>query len=190
MALSMVFFAQGVPLLFAGDEALNSQQGNNNAYCQDNKTGWVNWKRNTGMEALQEFVQKLAAFRKAHPVIRKAEPMHLNDYQHKGCPDLSYHSDNAWAAGLPEEKGAFGVMYCGDYAVDDAGRPDDMVYIGYNFHTGVNELALPKLAGKKKWYVVMDTAEQEYVFLPEEKPAENQHRITVRPQSVVLLLGK
>ena len=66
------------------------------------------------MEALQEFVQKLAAFRKAHPVIRKAEPMHLNDYQHKGCPDLSYHSDNAWAAGLPEEKGAFGVMYCGD----------------------------------------------------------------------------
>ena len=142
------------------------------------------------MEALQEFVQKLAAFRKAHPVIRKAEPMHLNDYQHKGCPDLSNHSDNAWTAGLPEEKGAFGVMYCGDYAVDDAGRPDDMVYIGYNFHTGVNELALPKLAGKKKWYVVMDTAEQEYVFLPEEKPAENQHRITVRPQSVVLLLGK
>ena len=48
MALSMVFFAQGVPLLLAGDEALNSQQGNNNAYCQDNKTGWVNWKRNTG----------------------------------------------------------------------------------------------------------------------------------------------
>ena len=187
MAVSMVFFAQGVPLLFAGDEALNSQQGNNNAYCQDNKTGWINWKKSAGMEALQEFVQKLAAFRKAHPVIRKAEPMHLNDYQHKGCPDLSYHSDNAWAAGLPEEKGAFGVMYCGDYAVDDAGRPDDMVY---NFHTGVNELALPKLAGKKKWYVVMDTAEQEYVFLPEEKPAENQHRITVRPQSVVLLLGK
>ena len=56
-------------------------------------------------------------------------------------------------------------MYCGDYAVDDAGRPDDMVYIGYNFHTGVNELALPKLAGKKKWYVVMDTAEQEHAFL-------------------------
>ena len=48
---------------------------------------------------------KLAIFRKAHPVIRKAEPMHLNDYQHKGCPDLSYHSDNAWTAGLPEEKG-------------------------------------------------------------------------------------
>ena len=77
-----------------------------------------------------------------------------------------------------------------DYAVNDAGEPDDMVYIGYNFHTGVNELALPKLAGKKKWYVVMDTAEQEHAFLPEEKLAENQHRITVRPQSVVLLLGK
>lgn len=48
--------------------------------------------------------------------------------------------------------------------VNDAGEPDDMVYIGYNFHTGVNELALPKLAGKKKWYVVMDTAEQEHCF--------------------------
>ena len=99
------------------------------------------------MEALQEFVQKLAAFRKAHPVIRKAAPMHLNDYQHKGCPDLSYHSDNAWAAGLPEEKGAFGGMYCGDYAVNDAGEPDDMVYIGYNtnFFTDITTFTVDSL---------------------------------------------
>ena len=60
----LLFFAQGVPLLLAGDEALNSQQGNNNAYCQDNKTGWVNWKHVAGMEQLQEFVTKLAAFRR------------------------------------------------------------------------------------------------------------------------------
>ena len=190
MALSMLFFAQGVPLLLAGDEALNSQQGNNNAYCQDNKTGWVNWKHIAGMEQLQEFVTKLAAFRRLHPILHKEEPMHLNDYKHKGCPDLSYHSDNAWVAGFPEEKGAFGVMYCGDYTNLPSGEPDDMIYIGYNFHTGVNELALPKLAEKKKWYIIMDTAEQEQAFLPVEKLAENQHRITVRPQSVVVLLGK
>ena len=142
------------------------------------------------MEQLQEFVTKLAAFRRSHPILHKEEPMHLNDYKHKGCPDLSYHSDNAWVAGFPEEKGAFGVMYCGDYTNLPSGEPDDMIYIGYNFHTGVNELALPKLAEKKKWYIIMDTAEQEQAFLPVEKLAENQHRITVRPQSVVVLLGK
>ena len=185
MALSMVFFAQGVPLLLAGDEALNSQQGNNNAYCQDNKTGWVNWKRNTGMEALQEFVQKLAAFRKAHPVIRKAEPMHLNDYQHKGCPDLSYHSDNAWTAGLPEEKGAFGVMYCGDY--NEVNK--DYVYVAYNFYSSREKLALPKLKKGMKWYAVCDSTLKE-PFYDTPVLCENQQYADVSPQSVYILIGR
>ena len=190
MAFCMIFFAQGVPLFLAGDEIMNSQQGNNNAYCQDNKTGWINWKKNADTENLQTFVSKLAAFRAAHPVIRSEEPMKMNDYLHKGCPDISYHSDNAWVANLQERKGAFGVMYCGDYAEKSKGEPDDSVYIGYNFQTSMNELALPKLSGRKKWYVVADTAEAPNPFFTEEKEAENQHGIMVRPQSAVVLLGK
>ena len=43
--LACLFLAQGVPLLLAGDEVGNSQGGNNNAYAQDNETGWVDWSK-------------------------------------------------------------------------------------------------------------------------------------------------
>lgn len=184
MAFSMLFFAQGVPLFMAGDELLNSQDGNNNAYCQDNKIGWVNWKSNEQKQQLIEFVKNLAAFRKRHPILRLEKPMQLNDYLHKGCPDLSYHSENAWVSRFPEEKAAFGVMYNGSYANDDD------IYIGYNFHAGISELALPKLSAKKSWHLVMDTAAEGQVFYKQEIKIENQHRTAVRPHSVVVLIGK
>lgn len=53
----MEFLAQGVPLVLGGDEFLNSQQGNNNAYCQDNKTGWLNWKKQKKETWLSEFIK-------------------------------------------------------------------------------------------------------------------------------------
>lgn len=101
---------------------------------------------------------------------------------------MSYHSENAWISGFPEEKTAFGVMYNGNYAANQ--EEEDFVYIGYNFHTGKNELALPKLQGRKKWYCVMDTAEPKAGFLEKEIIAADQHGIEIAPMSVMLLVGK
>lgn len=184
LAFSMLFTAQGVPLFMAGDEVWNSQGGNNNAYCHDNKTGWVNWKCTD--KTLAAFIKELLAFRKAHPVIRREQPMQLTDYLHKGCPDMSYHSENAWISGFPEEKAAFGVMYNGSYEEDGS---SDYVYIGYNFHTEKNQLALPKLPNHRKWYCVMDTADGRG-FLEKETIAADQHGIEIAPMSVMLLTGK
>ena len=44
-ALAVLFFAQGIPMLWMGDECANSQEGNNNAYCQDNQIGWKDWRK-------------------------------------------------------------------------------------------------------------------------------------------------
>ena len=60
----MLMLAQGVPLLWSGDEMGNSQNGNNNAYCQDNPTGWVNWKNEKSHRRQIEFLQQVIAFRK------------------------------------------------------------------------------------------------------------------------------
>lgn len=73
----MEFLAQGVPLVLGGDEFLNSQQGNNNAYCQDNKTGWLNWKKQKKETWLAEFIKNLADFRREHPIIASEHPMEL-----------------------------------------------------------------------------------------------------------------
>ena len=189
-AFAMQFMAQGVPLIWAGDEMCNSQNGNNNAYCQDNKIGWLNWKKDEKNVWLSSFVGKLAAFRKEHPVVALNDPMRMNDYGRKGCPDLSYHGSNAWLSGFYQENTALGIMYCGDYAKKEDGTSDDYIYVGYNFHSGLNHLALPKLPDKKKWYMVMNTINADAPFAEKEVCLENQQLFEIKAQSVVILIGK
>ena len=189
-AFAMLFFSQGIPLVMAGDEMCNTQNGNNNAYCQDNRTGWLNWKKDEKNVWLSSFVKQLIAFRKAHPILTMDEPMRMNDYGHKGHPDLSYHGESAWLSGFYQEKSSFGTMYCGSYATKEDGSADDFIYVGYNFHTGMNHLALPKLPDKKKWYLIMDTSEAAEPFFTKEVCVENQQLLAVKAQSTVVLIGK
>jgi glycogen operon protein len=70
--LTSLLVAQGMPMLTAGDELGNSQDGNNNAYCQDNPTGWVDWSAAQGTSnGLLAFVKFLIAFRKSQPTLRR-----------------------------------------------------------------------------------------------------------------------
>jgi isoamylase len=69
--LVTLFLSQGVPMLLHGDELGRTQGGNNNAYCQDNETSWVDWDRAGDFEALTEFTARLAKLRRDHPVFRR-----------------------------------------------------------------------------------------------------------------------
>ncbi len=188
-AFAILMCGQGVPLICAGDEMGNSQKGNNNAYCQDNVIGWVNWKAGAKYAWLTSFVQRLAAFRREHPALASEEPKQLSDYKRKGYPDLSYHGESAWVSELPGEAQAVGMMYCGAYAKRADGTEDDFIYIGYNFHLGAGRLALPKLPEGKKWYLVMDTAAGTEPFL-EEELLQKEAQIAINGQSVMILIGK
>ena len=77
---------QGTPLLLAGDEFGNSQSGNNNAYCQDNDIGWLDW--DTADAEFTAFCQKVIAFRKAHPILRQKRFLHSRARLVDGEPDL------------------------------------------------------------------------------------------------------
>ena len=72
--LATLFLAQGVPMILAGDEMGNSQGGNNNAYAQDNPAGWVSWAGDE--DGHLAFVARLAALRRAHPVLRQKVFLH------------------------------------------------------------------------------------------------------------------
>jgi len=86
--LATVFLCQGTPMLLAGDEIGNSQHGNNNAYCQDNPIGWVNWS--DADEDLLAFVQKLSAFRAVHSAIRQSYFLHAARRPADGLPDVEW----------------------------------------------------------------------------------------------------
>lgn len=183
-ALVVLMTGQGVPLLMAGDEFGNSQGGNNNAYCQDNSVGWLNWKKGKKFSWFTELVTKLAQFRREHPILHKETPMKMQDDEQLGFPDLSYHGRNPWITGTFFAKESAGVMYYGGYADN---RTEDFVYVAYNFQNGMEILALPKLPEKRCWYRVIDTARGKAAFLETPEKAENQQQIQIQPQSVIVL---
>ncbi len=90
--LATVFLAQGTPMLLAGDEFGRTQNGNNNAYCQDNETSWIDWHLAGSGEGrlLTDFVARVIALRHRHPVLRCSNFLHGRD---KPAPDVL---DIAW----------------------------------------------------------------------------------------------
>ncbi len=174
MAFAMLMFAQGVPLILAGDEFGNSQNGNNNAYCQDNEIGWLNWNQFNKYKEEREILKKLIQLRKEYGLISKEVPFKFNDYRSMGAPDLSYHGENAWIAQLDPGRKSLGMLYCGAYAKEGHNKSD--IYVGYNFYSEPVKLALPKVANKK-W------------FKGEEELSDQQFT-QIEANSMVVLFGR
>jgi isoamylase len=83
--------SQGVPMLQAGDEALRSQSGNNNAYCQDNSLSWFDWTLIEKNKDMLRFVKQMIAFRKRHPCLRRTRFLTGNQSEDSRMPDVIWH---------------------------------------------------------------------------------------------------
>ena len=188
-AFAMLLFSQGVPMIYGGDEIGNSQEGNNNAYCQDNSIGWIDWRglrRNASMLA---FVKKAVALRKAHPVLHMSESMKEADYLGKGFPDMSFHGERAWFCNMENTSRMIGVMLCGAYAKLPDGSEDDFLYTGYNFHWETRNIALPNLPEGMEWKKVMDTGDLTCDGFYGENGQVYERAVEVGPRTVVVLQG-
>ena len=186
-AFATLLISQGTPLILAGDERGNSQQGNNNPYCQDNTVGWVQYGRSKRALGLEQFVMEMSQFRRAHPMLHTTQPVRMNDYQHMGCPDVSLHGEEPWIGGIGPEKRCIGIMYAGAY--EHTGEKQD-IYIALNYQYEASTLALPKLTGQKRWCLIMNTAMNEGTFAKQMLALENQQTIEVPGQSISILLGE
>lgn len=180
-ALAVLFFAQGVPMLWMGDECANSQEGNNNAYCQDNQIGWKNWKNNSLSRQITGFIKQLAKLRRKYPVLRSPNPYQMMDYENFGSPDLSYHSDGGWKIDFGMNRGFIGMYYAGAYA-----QSKENLYIAYNFQYTSQKFALPV---GMEWTLLLDTAREEAV-LEEPKNLGEIWEFQVEEQAICLLLGR
>lgn len=157
-AFMLLMMSQGTPLILAGDEFGNSQNGNNNAYCQDNETGWVDWNALHDNFLQFSFVRDLIKFRKYHKVFHKDFEAKHADYKSLGNPDVSYHGQNAWKVDKEYFRKQLGIMYCGAYDTKTDGTPDETFYVAYNMHWGTHKLGLPRLPKGMVWRVAMDTS--------------------------------
>ncbi len=187
-AILMLFLSQGTPMLYAGDEQGNSQQGNNNAYCQDNPMGWVDWSRKSRNQEFLQFVKATAAFRKAHPVFHmRPQPKNM-DYRSLGAPDLSYHGSRAWYVETDPSSRGVAMLYNGAYV---QGETEAFLYVVYNMYWQEAPYALPRLPKGLKWYVMADTADAK-VYRPrgEETEADDQKMTRVTARSIRILCAR
>ncbi len=90
--IATLMLSQGTPMLLAGDELSNSQGGNNNAYCQDNAIGWVNWPEEG--DPFFDFCKQAIAFRRMHPLLRQRRFLHSRQRLTDGAPDLFWRRVN------------------------------------------------------------------------------------------------
>ncbi|MBP5528501.1 MAG: hypothetical protein J6X80_00465 [Lachnospiraceae bacterium] len=164
-ALFLVFSSKGTPLLLAGDEICNTQNGNNNPYCQDNSVSYINWNLTAEAEEMLEYTKKLIALRKSDLNGILNREFSMLDRAHIGYPDLSYHSDEAWKADLATYNRHLGIMYSG---VDDKDNVT-LYYLAYNFYWKEITFSLPFIPSSAKWDVLFATAD---VKIKEEEKEE------------------
>lgn len=189
-AFLMMLLSQGVPMIYGGDEFGNSQNGNNNAYCQDNATGWIDWNAKKKNEDLFAFVKEAIAFRKAHPILHLETEMKESDYLAAGLPDISFHGERAWYLSLENTSRLLGVMYCGAYVKRPDGTPDDILYVGYNFHWENRSIALPNLPDGRKWTKLLDSGEEKAGGYFGGSAETYKKSIEIAPRTIVVLAGR
>lgn len=180
-ACMLLLFAQGMPCIHAGDEFLNSQKGNNNVYCQDNETGWLNWSKEGEEYWLFRFVRDLIAFRRKHPVLHCKEELAGIDRVASGVPDISYHGESAWQVPSEVSSRQLGIYYYGE-AFEDVS-----CFVAYNMHWLAHSFALPALTKKKKWYLAVSTQDG---VLEEEILLENQKEVIVDERTICIFIGR
>ena len=189
--LATLLLSQGVPMLLAGDESGHTQQGNNNAYCQDNELTWMDWEHADA--DLLEFTRRLIQLRRDHPVFRRprfftgrgVEGSELTDIEWF-TPDGERMSDEHWSSGFAKSLGVFlngkgiaGVAPGGEQIVDDS------YFVLFNAHYEPLAFRLPDEEWGKCWRTVVDTREP--VIVNREDCHAAGSELTVEARSLVVL---
>lgn len=194
--LATLLLSQGVPMLLAGDELGRTQQGNNNAYCQDNALNWLNWDEH----AL--YADQLKAFTASLTELRKHFPMLAHDrFIHKGDNDSSV--DITWfhPSGFVMQKEQWHSHHAStlgylitketdtELTAEVNSAPTSMLAMLSLFHAGSEpvEFQLPNLDTIEHWQVMIDTTANNEEHKGRKIPAER--KITMKPFSTIVLLN-
>jgi len=188
--LTCLLVSQGIPMILAGDEIGNSQQGNNNAYCQDNPIGWIDWRARRADRDLQEFLTQLIHLRRSQPVLRRPHFLHAQKHSRgTSVPDVNWF--NQYAESMSDadwhnhENNFLGLLLPGDAseALDVLGKPEQGDSLLILFNLGIKQVdfnleRLPDVGSK--WEMLLDT------FGKKSSPAVIGHNLIVRADSTVI----
>ncbi|HEX4033663.1 MAG TPA: glycogen debranching protein GlgX [Solirubrobacteraceae bacterium] len=165
--LATLLLSQGVPMLLGGDEFGRTQEGNNNAWCQDNGISWLGWSHEEWQRSLREFAGRLIALRREHPVFRRTRFLAGRQTEGSGLPDVWWFRADGrrmtrrdWSSA---DSRTLGVFLSGDELAEEThdGRPvrDDSFIVLFNAHFEDVEMRLPNQSFGREWMIELCTAD-------------------------------
>jgi len=189
--MATLILSQGVPMLLAGDELGQTQQGNNNAYCQDNELSWLDWNITPEKQEFFRFVRQLILLRAEQPVLRRRQFFQGRPIRGSDIKDLLWlaptgleMADEDWNSGFAR---CLGMLLSGDSIpeTDSRGRPikGDTILILLSAHHEAIPFTLPVLTRVNRWELLIDTADEQLT-----KPRKLRlTEFTLKARSLVVL---
>lgn len=188
--LTTLFLSQGVPMLVAGDEMSRTQQGNNNAYCQDNEISWLDWEK--ADQELLNYTRKLIEFRQNHPTFCRKKWFQGKPIKGIGVMDIAWflpdgtemteeHWNNSFARSLGIYLNGRGI-----HTLGPKGEPivDDTFYFIFNGHHDAIQFTLPEDKYGIRWEKILDTFEG---VIAAGETYQSADMLTVEGRSIILL---
>jgi isoamylase len=154
---SCLLFASGTPMILGGDEFARTQQGNNNAYCQDNKLSWFDWTAAERNRELMEFFRKAIAMTRRFPVLQRRRFYLGKDLDDDGVADLTWYSQDLGAPNW-QDPNARTVCVQLDASEDGAEFGVDRLFLIFNAHYEPQRIKLPQLGADRAWHRAIDTS--------------------------------
>jgi len=193
--LATLLLSQGTPMLLAGDEVGNSQQGNNNAYCQDNPIGWIDWSGPQAKDgALFKFVRHLIDLRRAHRALRRSRFLTGSLVDNGALKDVTWlvpdgreKTEQDW--NYPDARSlCFLLADAGAAAGSEPHSTDDPLLVVMNAHFEPMVYSAPDIAEIADWVCLLDTSFTTGQDDPATLPAGA--KIKIEPRTVVVLRGR
>jgi glycogen operon protein len=181
---AILLLSHGVPMILSGDEVARTQQGNNNAYCQDNEISWLDWRMAERQAGLLRFFQLMIAFRKHCPLLRR-DSFQLHG---EGGFHITWHGVKRAKPDWGHESRTIAMQLT---QLHDDGSRDDLHFIA-NAYSGDLDFELPQI-GRHEWFRLADTALPSPRDIAEEGlefPLLSQESYLVRGRSVAIFVSK
>ncbi|OHD71133.1 MAG: glycogen debranching enzyme GlgX [Spirochaetes bacterium RBG_16_49_21] len=188
--IATLFLSQGVPMFLAGDEFRRTQMGNNNAYCQDNETSWVDWDLMQGNKDLWRFTREMIRFRKNHPVLRRENFFTGTAGAGKNHPDITWHGHEIDKPDWGPHSRSIAMLINGEYADIPDRESDADLYLIFNASLISRDYSIPNAPSGGRWRVAIDTsnASPDDIFGPGMEPHLHGDRYFVNKLSTVVLI--
>jgi glycogen operon protein len=176
---TILLLSRGVPMMLGGDEIRRTQRGNNNAYNQDNVISWFDWTLATKYQGMLRFVQRMIAFRKAHPALSQPA-FYTGAVNERGLPDIAWHGTILNSPGFNDPDAR--ALACTIAGL--AGSGD--LHVMMNMFWEPLEFEVP---AHIEWRVAIDTRAESPGDIPDSStavPLAGRH-CGVQPRSIVVL---